>query len=125
MQYEAKTPSEYFDQLDNDWRKEKLLEIKKMIQSAAPELEEGIEYKMLRYHLEGQTVFNLTAQRGYVSLYVGTIDKVENGRKLLEPFDLGKGCIRVKKSIDLSETELDQFIEQTIDIWRAGGETDC
>lgn len=125
MQYEAKTPEEYFKLLENDWRKEKLLDIRRIILKYAPELEESIQYKMLCYGNELIKIFYLNAQKSYVSLYVGTIEKVENSDILLGKFDYGKGCIRIKKPIDISNTGLEHFIKQTIEIWRAGGDTSC
>lgn len=35
MQYEAKTPSEYLEQLENDWRKVKLEQVCEMIKTRA------------------------------------------------------------------------------------------
>jgi uncharacterized protein YdhG (YjbR/CyaY superfamily) len=96
-----------------------------MILSNGPELEEDIEYKMLCYRLGQESVFNLNAQKAYVSLYVGNIDKIDGSRELLHGFEMGKGCIRVKKSVDLSETKLDEFIAKTIHHWKMGGETNC
>ncbi|MEE4259207.1 MAG: DUF1801 domain-containing protein [Bacteroidales bacterium] len=125
MQYEAKSPKEYLEELENDWRKTKLKEIREMILSNGPELEEDIEYKMLCYRLGQESVFNLNAQKAYVSLYVGNIDKIDGSRELLHGFEMGKGCIRVKKSVDLSETKLDEFIAKTIHHWKMGGETNC
>ena len=49
MQYDAKNSEEYLELLEDDWRKEKLLAIRKMIFAYAPELEEVIRYKMLNY----------------------------------------------------------------------------
>ncbi|HSP47159.1 MAG TPA: DUF1801 domain-containing protein [Clostridiaceae bacterium] len=121
MQYDAKTPEEYFELLEEDWRKEKVLEIRKMIMEYGPELEEGILYKMLVY---GDS-FGLNAQKWYVSLYVGSIDKIEGADELLKAFDLGKGCIRIRKTTDLSKTGLEAFIRKTIDMSRTGGDTTC
>lgn len=125
MQYEAKTPTEYFEQLEKDWRKDKLEEVRGMIKEHAPHLTEGIQYKMLSYANEGKSTFHLNAQRGYVSLYVGNIDKVENAQELLKGFDRGKGCIRIKKSMNLADTGLEAFIKQTVALWEKGGNTDC
>ena len=125
MLYEAKTPDEYLENLDSDWRKDKLEQIRKIIQKYGPHLIEGIEYKMLCYGNNEQKIFHLNAQKAYVSLYVGDIDKVENARELLKVFDKGKGCIRVRKKIDLSESGLEEFIKQTIELWEKGGNTDC
>lgn len=125
MQYDAKDSEEYLELLEDDWRKEKLLAIRQMILTYAPELEEVIRYKMLNYGKDETYVFALNAQKHYVSLYVGTIDKIENAETLLEGYNYGKGCIRVKKSIKIENTGLEQFIHTTVDMWRAGEDTAC
>ncbi len=125
MQYEAETPEEYLAKIEKDWRKEVLENIRTLITSYAPELEEGIQYKMLCYGDKSRKLFHLNAQKAYVSLYVGNIDKIEHARDLLKGLDVGKGCIRVKKRPDLGQTNLEGFIKKTIDVWRAGGDTDC
>ncbi len=125
MQYDAQTPKEYLELLDADWRKDKLLDIRRMILDNAPELEESIKYKMLSYGDGSEDIFGLNAQKHYVSLYVGNIDKIDSASTLLEPFSLGKGCIRVRKSVDIHKTELEEFIKAVIDIWRSGGDTSC
>ena len=125
MLYDVKTPSEYFEKLENDWRKDKLIEVREMIKKNGSELTEGIYCKMLSYEYVDKIIFCLNAQQAYVSLYVGNVDKVENARKLLKEFNTGKGCIRLKKSINLQESNLEKFIAMTIEIWRKGGETDC
>jgi uncharacterized protein YdhG (YjbR/CyaY superfamily) len=125
MQYDAKNPEEYLEMLEDDWRKEKLLAIRQMILDYAPELDEVIRYKMLNYGKDDLYIFALNAQKHYVSLYVGTIEKIENAKALLEGFNYGKGCIRIKKSIKLEDTGLKQFIHKTIDMWRAGEDTAC
>jgi uncharacterized protein YdhG (YjbR/CyaY superfamily) len=125
MQYEAKTPKEYLEILEDDWRKAKLEKIREMIMNQGPSLEEAIEYKMLCYGNEVKNIFHLNAQSAYVSLYVGNIDKVKNAKELLKDFDKGKGCIRIKKTVDLSKTGLEAFIRETIKLWERGGNTDC
>ena len=96
-----------------------------MILSYAPELEESIRYKMLNFGKDEHYIFALNAQKHYVSLYVGTIDKIENAETLLTGYNYGKGCIRIKKTINMEETGLGDFIYKTIDMWRAGEDTDC
>jgi len=125
MQYNASTPAEYLDQLENDWRKEKVLQIREMIKNHDPELVEGIEYKMLSYGNGSRSVFHLNAQRAHVGLYVGNLNKIEGSTDLLADFDTGKGCIRIKKKNDLSKPELNTFIGKTITFWRADGDTEC
>lgn len=125
MQYDVKNPEEYLEMIEDDWRKEKLLSIRQMIIDYAPELKEVIRYKMLNYGKDDNYVFALNAQKHYVSLYVGTIDKVKNSETLLADYNYGKGCIRVRKTINLEDTGLEQFIHTTIDMWRAGEDIDC
>ncbi|MER2112949.1 MAG: DUF1801 domain-containing protein [Solibacillus isronensis] len=125
MQYDAKNAEQYLEMLEDDWRKEKLLAIRQMILSYGPELEESMRYKMLNFGRDEHYIFALNAQKHYVSLYVGTIDKIENAETLLTGYNYGKGCIRVKKTINMEETGLQDFIHKTIDMWRAGEDTDC
>ena len=125
MQYEVKTPSEYLERLDNDWRREKLIQVRELIKKHDPNLDEDIQYKMLSYSKNGKSIFNLNAQRAYVSLYVGTINKVDDAQELLKDFDTGKGCIRIKKNFEIQETGLEEFIKRTIELWKKGGDTDC
>ena len=125
MLYEVKTPREYLDAITDDWRKQKLMQVRELITKNGPDLNEGISYKMLSYEQDKNAVFHLNAQHAYDSLYVGDVRKVENAKELLKPFNVGKGCIRIKKSIDLSETQLEEFIKQVLDIQKEGGNTDC
>lgn len=125
MHYKANTPQEYLESLDEDWRKEKLLTVRDMILNYGQELKETIAYKMLAYQREEKSIFHLTAQKNYVSLYVGSIGKVEGSDDLLQGFDTGKGCIRIKKSMNLKQSGLEKFIEKTMAITRSGGDTAC
>ena len=125
MQYDVVTPDEYLRQLDDDWRKDKLLHIRSLILKNSPSPKEFIQYKMLTYGSEDNTVFHLNAQKNYVSLYIGNVDKVENARELLKGFDLGKGCIRFKKSSSVDSPHLKKIIDKVIEIWRIGGDLAC
>ena len=120
MQYDVDTPNEYLEVLEEDWRKEKLLRIREMILKHAPELNESIRYKMLNFGILGTIdyLFALNAQKHYVSLYVGDILKVDPSGEMLIDFNLGKGCIRVRKTIDIEETQLEAFIIKSVELWR-------
>jgi len=125
MQYDVNTPAEYLEALEDDWRREKLQNLRKIILSKAPELGESIQYKMLGYGDNEETIFHLNAQKNYVSLYVGNTKKIDQHGDLLKDLDIGKGCIRFKKSISISDTRIEEFIERTIDLWRNGEDTSC
>ena len=53
-----------------------------MILANEPELIEQIEYNMLSYRYGQNSIFYLNAQKAYVSLYVGNIDKIDVLREL-------------------------------------------
>lgn len=125
MQYNATTPEEYLNQLELDWRKETLLQIRQWILELAPEAKEGIQYKMLSYGNERGPLFHLNAQKNYVSLYTGDASKIDPERKLLEGLDVGKGCIRIKKSVDATKTGLHAFILQAYQLWQDGQDVGC
>lgn len=125
MQYEVSTPSEYFEILANDWRKDTLLSIREMIISKASDLNECIEYKMLAYKENDKSVFHLNAQKHFVGFYVGNIQKIDRDGELLDGLDMGKGCIRFKKSNKIENTRIGEFIEKTMDLLKKGEDFDC
>ena len=125
MQYDVKTPSEYIEILVDDWRREKLEQLRALIKSKAPRLSEGINYKMLCYGDDRSNVFHLNVQKSYVSLYVGDLAKIDPDGELLKGIDTGKSCIRFKKSPSLSSTRIDEFIERAIQLWKQGADIGC
>lgn len=125
MQYEVQTPADYLTTLEKDWRFDTLQALRTLINAKAPSLEEGINYKMLSYGDEQGVVFHLNAQKNYVSLYVGDIDKIDPAGELLAGLSCGKGCIRFKKSMSVADSRIDEFIEQTITLWEQGTDIDC
>ena len=76
VQYNATASTDYLDQLETDWRKETLLELRNLILAQSDNLQEGMQYKMLSYSDSSGTIFHLNAQKHYVSLYVGDINKI-------------------------------------------------
>ena len=125
MQYGVQTPQEYMQMLEDDWRREKLEELRAIIKSCAPELTEGIDYKMLCYRDDKEIVFGLNAQKHYVSLYVGDVTKIDPDGSLLAGLNVGKGCIRFTKSKVISQTGIREFLERAVDMWRRGEDIDC
>lgn len=125
MQYDAKTPKEYLDQLPDDWRRNKIDALRKIIIDMAPELVEKIDYKMLAYGAHDSIVFHLNAQKNYVSLYVGDASVIDPEGELLKGLSTGKGCIRFTKTVDVSNTRIDEFIKRAIDMWERGINVNC
>ena len=125
MQYEANTPAEYLAALELDWRKEKLEQLRQLILRQSSEVREGINYKMLCYKIGDITVLHLNAQKGYVSLYAGNIEKIDPSGELLNGLNLGKGCVRISKTKDLSATRIDEFIAKACQIAQQGVDLGC
>lgn len=125
MQYDADDPEEYLKSLSSDWRKEKLEELRALILNQSEDWEECINYKMLCYRLNGNTVFHLNAQKGYVSLYVGNIKKIDPENTLLCDLNVGKGCIRFTKSKEVCSARIDEFIARSIELSTKGVDLSC
>lgn len=121
----AKSPSEYLNQLEDDWRRGKLLSIRELIKKKAPQLNEQIHYKMLGYGIDDNYAFHLNVQRAYVSLYVGNISKIDPDGELLSGMNIGKGCIRFSKTTVVCEQRIGAFIARGYEMWKAGEDIDC
>ncbi|MEM7054498.1 MAG: DUF1801 domain-containing protein [Pseudomonadota bacterium] len=125
MLYEANSPEDYVTQLDADWRKETLTKLRTLIQASAPDLDENIHYKMLGYGKDENFLFHLNAQKNYVSLYVGNASKIDPDGVLLEGLNVGKGCIRFGKSVNVDNTRIAEFIDQAFLMWQQGADIGC
>jgi uncharacterized protein YdhG (YjbR/CyaY superfamily) len=125
MQYDVETAQEYLHALADDWRREKVEELRAIIMECDPDLREEIRYKMLAYCHEGDIVFGLNAQKGYVSLYVGDAKKIDPEGGLLKGLSVGKGCIRFAKSKRIAATGIREFIERTVAMVRRGEDVYC
>lgn len=125
MQYDVDSPEQYLNALEDDWRKQTLLEIRDLIFKQSNEFKEGINYKMLCYSLGENSVFHLNAQKGYVSLYSGGIDKIDPNGKLLNGLNVGKSCIRFSKTKKVSNTRINEFIAKAIELSKQGHNFEC
>ena len=104
MQYDASTPKEYLSLLEDDWRKDRLSAIRQMF-LAVPGVEEGVSYKMLGYRRDGVAFGHLNAQKGFVGVYLGDLEKIDPGGALRAGMNCGKSCLRVRKRDDLGLVE--------------------
>ena len=125
MQYDVTTPEQYISALADDWRLYTLMQLRDLLKTSAPFLTEGITYKMLSYSDHRGSLFHLNAQKHYVSLYVGNINAIDEQGQLLTGLDLGKGCIRFKKSTLVNETNIAIFINKAVNLHQGGKYTDC
>lgn len=125
MFHDATTPRNYLSKLPDDWRKRTLMQLRALVLQHGPDLRESIHYKMLGYGAGDRFVFHLNAQKSYVSLYAGDVRKVDPEGELISGLDVGKGCIRFKKTTSVPETRIDAFISRAIARWKAGHDDGC
>jgi len=125
MQYDVATPEDYLDALDADWRRDKLQKLRGIIRDRAPDLEEVISHKMLGYRGQRGVALHLNAQKGYISLYVGNIAKIDTDGALLNGIDCGKSCVRFKKSSPIDAAKIAALVDRAVDLWRQGADTGC
>ena len=127
MEYNVNTPAEYINAVRNDnaWRLEKLESLRALIRSKAPEIVEDIKSNVLRYSDNERVLFYLHAQKNHVGLYVGDVKTIDADGKLLNGIDVGKGCIRFKKSVVIADTRIEEFVEQAVALWQTGVDFSC
>lgn len=125
MLSDADTVEDYLSSLEEDWRKEKLLEIRTLLLKSAPHLVEEIHYRMLGYQDDEGFLCHLNVQRGYVSFYVGTIEKVDPSGSLLADFSFGKGCIRFRKNSAVTGSGFAEFLSRLLRLRADGVDLDC
>jgi len=125
MQYDVETPQAYLDALEDDWRKALVQRLRGIIRAVAPDWDEGIGHKMLRYTGRNGPALHLNAQKGYVGLYVGDVAVLDSSGDLLAGIDCGKCCIRLRKVKTLDEAALRMLIARVHARPEAGERTDC
>lgn len=125
MQYDAKMPQTYLESLDEDWRKKTLLQLREMVLNASEDISEYMDYGMLNFAVDNKPVFALNAQKGYVSFYVGNIEKIDPHRSMLAGLNCGKGCIRFSKSKDPVKINFQVFIDKAISLCEQGVDIGC
>ncbi|MDJ1016575.1 MAG: DUF1801 domain-containing protein [Paracoccaceae bacterium] len=97
MQYDAETPDAYLALLEDDWRKDRLLAIRDIFLREVEGLSEGIGYGMLRYERNGDVFGHLNAQKAYVGVYLGDLERIDPGGAIRAGMNCGKSCLRVRK----------------------------
>ena len=104
MQYDATTPEAYLGLLENDWRRERLVAIRDVFLGLKG-IEEGIGHGMLQYRRNGEVFAYLNAQKGYVGVYLGDLERIDPGAAIRGTMNCGKSCVRVRKRDDLGVVE--------------------
>jgi hypothetical protein len=86
--------------LDDDWRSARLLAIRVMLLEV-PGIVEGIGYGMPQYRVGGEVFAHMNAQKAYVGVYLGELERIDQGAEIRGGMNCGKSCSRVRKRDDL------------------------
>ena len=100
MIYDADNPEGYLKAIDDDWRKERLLSIRDMFLEVSG-VNEGIGHGMLQYRRDGEVFAHLNAQKAFVGVYLGDLERIDPGAIIRGKMNCGKSCLRVRKSDNL------------------------
>lgn len=125
MQYKADNPDDYLNALEDDWRKPALMTLRDQILALDAGMGEEIGYGMLRYTLEGESLFHLNAQKGYVALYAGNIDAIDPDGTLTGWLSRGKGCLRFSKTRPVDDPRVARFLDSALRLAKQGRRFEC
>jgi uncharacterized protein YdhG (YjbR/CyaY superfamily) len=112
MKSEATNVPAYLEEIPED-RREALRKIRSMITSLVPQSEEGMEYGMPTYSLDG-FLFALASQKNYMALYISDTDLLEKYRGRFGKLNLGKSCIRFRKLKDLPLDVTEELLQEAV-----------
>ena len=123
---DAPTPEEYIDRLEEP-RRSDIRSLHELITRTAPDLEPHIASGMLaygRYHYRSKSGsegdwfhIGLASNKRYISLYVMATDPqgggylAESYRDRLPKADIGRSCVRFKRTGDVDTATLVELIE--------------
>lgn len=108
MQSKAKTVEGYLAELPEE-RRAVLALLRGLIRKSAPTATEGMEYGMPCYSI-GAPLCAVAAQKGHYSVYVSDATAVNCFRTQLGKLNVGKGCIRFRKTEDVPLDVLSRII---------------
>ena len=111
--------------LEKDWRLETLEKLRAYIREDHPDLIEMVVEGVLGYGKHDDKAFYLHVQKQHVGVYVGDAARIDTDGSLLDGLDVGKGCVRIRKSVDVDKSEIREFISRTVAMWKSGVVTTC
>ena len=133
----AKTPDEYIDLIQDPERKEEMIKLDKLIRKALPNLDRFIIAGMIGYgkfHYKSKSgregdwsIIALASQKNYISVYVcateGDKYVTEDYVTKLPKADIGKSCIRFKRTSDIDLGVLEDVIKKGVQVMKEGKST--
>jgi len=89
-------------------------ELRALVRKVVPAVEEGIQYQMPTFTLDGGLFCSMASQKNYLCLYVGCDSEiVAEHAAALAHLDMGKSCIRFKRIEDLPLGTIRRMLAQS------------
>lgn len=104
------TVDAYFQALDEE-RRDALLRVRELIRSAWPTILEDMALGIPTYHLDGEPLCSLAAQKHFMALYVMPYDLLNAFTTDLKVYDTGRSCIRFKRLDERTLMLFDRIIK--------------
>ena len=118
MQSDAKTVSEYLDEVPEE-RIIAVTQIRKLCQEHLTDFEESMRYGMPSYSRDGTVEVAFASQKNNISLYILRTDVLNQYRDQFPTSAIGKGCIRYRNP---SKIDFDMVKEMLVKTNESTGE---
>lgn len=93
MQREAKTVSDYLDQVPAE-RRAALEQLRARCRAAYPDAVESLAFGMPSYQREGRVEVAFASQKQYIALYLMKPAVIRDHKATLKGLSVGKACVR-------------------------------
>lgn len=104
------TVDAYFNALEEE-RRETLQRVRGLIHAAWPRIVEDMALGIPTYHLDGEPLCSLAAQKHFMALYIMPYDLLNAFTTDLKVHDTGRSCIRFKRLDDRTTLLFDRIIK--------------
>lgn len=113
MQSKATTVTEYLKTVSAD-RLDALLDLRDLCLQTLKGFKEGMQYGMPSYSFQNEVKVAWDSQKEYISLCILTPEILDLFRDQLKKNDVGKSCIRYKKTADLNFSLIKKILQQVV-----------
>lgn len=103
---------EYIESLPEK-RKERILQIRNLILSLYPEIEENMKYRMPTYTTSTGWV-SVASQKSYISLYTCNASHIKRFKERYPEIKTGKGCINFRDNDSFPLEEIGEVLKKAV-----------
>ncbi|WP_100658569.1 hypothetical protein [Alteromonas flava] len=124
MQHDIANAQAFMTSLTVEWQNALINDVINYVTELDSSIECFIQYKMLAVgyansSAENQSMCCINAQKNYVSLYVGNVNRVDPTGELSEHFDCGQACVRIRKRRAHERTKVYALLDAVYRDWRS------